>query len=421
MEMNGISGQASNKNGSLNNIMNQALRSLRLKLSAVRNAEVAKRPLILQLGKTADRKVLSALMRQRAVRQVSDDYPEQLRELFAIEHPKLVYQPDFEASFQDYLRSQSGKKDLMEQGNWVYYPWLSTLVHLLPERDFQRVRTARNRHLITEVEQKLYYDAVVGIAGLSVGNSVILAIVLQGGAKRIRLADFDRPALSNLNRIRAGVESLGLEKVLMTARQIYALNPYASLELYGEGLTEKNIKDFFSAKPKLTLLIDELDNIAMKYLIREHARKNHLPVIMGADNGDNVVVDIERYDLNSKTPFFHGRLGRVNYQMLKNLDKFGIGRTITRHIGPENVTERMQQSLLDMGRGIVSWPQLGGAALLNGSALAYCARKIATAQPVEKKRSLISLDAALDPQYTGNAAKRRRRRIVKDFKKLFGL
>src|SRR3990172_820661 len=82
MEMNGISGQASNKNGSLNNIMNQALRSLRLKLSAVRNAEVAKRPLILQLGKTADRKVLSALMRQRAVRQVSDDYPEQLRELF---------------------------------------------------------------------------------------------------------------------------------------------------------------------------------------------------------------------------------------------------------------------------------------------------------------------------------------------------
>src|SRR5258708_9015345 len=164
------------------------------------------------------------------------------------------------------------------QGNWVYYPWLATLVHLIEDVDFQRVRTARNRNLINEEEQKKFYNSVVGVGCLSVGNSVTLAIVLQGGAKHLRLADFDALALTNLNRIRGGVESLGLKKVEMTARQIYALNPYAEIEIFPDGLNPNNIEKFFSGPPKLDIVIDELDNIAVKYLIREQAKKYGVPV-----------------------------------------------------------------------------------------------------------------------------------------------
>src|SRR6185369_4562465 len=106
-----------------------------------------------------------------------------------------------------------------------------------------------------------------------------------------KLADFDTLALTNLNRIRGGVESLSLRKVEMTARQVYALNPYAEIELFPDGLNEGNIDKFFS-DPKLDIVIDELDNIAVKFLIRQSAKKYKTPLVMGADNGDNAVVDV---------------------------------------------------------------------------------------------------------------------------------
>ena len=142
---------------------------------------------------------------------------------------------------------------------------------------------------------------------------------------------------------------------------------------------------------------------------------------MAADNGDNAVVDVERYDTHPQTPFFHGRMGRVSYEMLSSLDKFGIGKMITKHVGPENVTERMKASLLEMGKTIVSWPQLGGAALINGAAVAYCVRKILNGQPLEQNRALISLDEKLVPNYNSHGEKKKRAKSIRDFKKIFGL
>ena len=211
---------------------------------------------------------------------------------------------------------------------------------------------------------------------------------------------------------------LGVPKVEVTAREIYETNPYANVRIFSDGLTPKNIGRFFSG---LDIVIDELDNLAVKYLIREQAKRHRIAVVMAADNGDNAVVDIERYDLDPKTPFFHGRMGKVTYQQLKNLDKFGIGKMITKHVGPENVTERMQQSLLEMGKTIVSWPQLGGAALVNGAAVAYCVRKIVTGEPLERNRALISLDEKLVPGYGSRQEKKKRARIAQGFRKIFGL
>ena len=74
-----------------------------------------------------------------------------------------------------------------------------------------------------------------------------------------------------------------------------------------------------------------------------------------------------------------------------------------------------------MGKTIVSWPQLGGAALINGSAVAYCVRKILNKQPLERIRSLISLDEKLIPRYNSPLMKKKRKRITQSFKKIFGL
>lgn len=395
--------------------------SLEQVIAAKSRAAVRSSPLIFDLQNSEDRTRVSALLHDHKINRVVDDYEEELRECFQVTNPTLVYTPDCETKFQEYKKGEEGQIPLWQHGRWVYFPWNSTIAHILEPDAFQQVRTARNQNLITKEEQKKFYDAVVGVAGLSVGNSVILSIVLQGGGGYMRLADNDRLALSNTNRVRAGVESLGVPKTDVTARQIYAINPHANLELFSYGLTKENIARFFEGPPKLDVVIDEIDNLGVKYLIREHAKRLRIPVIMATDNGDNGMVDIERYDLDPDLEYFHGRWGRVTYEGLVNLDKREAGRMISSYVGPENVARRMQESLLEIGKTIVSWPQLGGAALLNGVAVAYAVRKIVNGQPIENNRAFISLDEQLDPTYNTPESKENHREATEQFKKLISL
>ncbi|MBI3589393.1 MAG: ThiF family adenylyltransferase [Candidatus Liptonbacteria bacterium] len=378
------------------------------------------KPVIFDLNKEEDKASISKLVDENKIHHVVDDYKEQLHELFAVKNPSKVFAPTFKDELLAHIAGLEQEKPLTNHGKWVYFPWISTFVHILDEEDFQLVRTARNKNLINAEEQEKFYNATIGIGGLSVGNSVALAVVLQGGGKRMKLADFDTLALTNTNRVRAGVENLGVRKVEVTARQIYQINPYAEIEIFPDGLTKENISQFFTGLPKLDIVIDELDNLAVKVLIREEAKKNRIAVVMAADNGDNGLVDIERYDLNPETPFFHGRMGDVSYEKLVNLDKMGIGRLIVQHIGVETVTNRVHESMPQIGRTIVSWPQLGGAALLNGSAVAYVVRKILNGQPIEENRALISLDEKLIPSYNSPIQKKKRLQSATAFRKIFG-
>lgn len=376
-------------------------------------------PHIFYLSSAEDQKKVRDLMENGKIQVTVDDYEEQELELFGINNPAKVYTSSFKEEFTLYYKKLQEKAPLYQNGAWVYFPWSSKLVHILNEDDFQKVRTARNKNLISEQEQEKFYNATVGIGGLSVGSSVAFALVLQGGAKHIKLADMDRLALSNTNRILMGIDNLGILKVEMVARKIYEINPYAKVDIFPEGLHLENIDTFFDG---VDVMVDELDNIAVKYLIRETAKKYKVPVIMATDNGDNAVVDIERYDLADPVSYFHGRMGDdISYESLLHLDKFGIGKMATKCVGPENVTIKMQESLLEMGKTIVSWPQLGGAALINGAAVAYCIRKIVNNQAVESNRALISLDEKLIPTYHDKEEVKKREEAAKVFRSIFGL
>lgn len=376
-------------------------------------------PTVFTLSNKEDNEALIALFQEGKIQSTVDDYEEQQLELFGVNNPTKVYTPTFKEEFRDYYLSLQKDKTIYEDGNWVYFPWSSKLVHILSEDDFQKVRTARNKNLIDEEEQKKFYSTTVGIGGLSIGSSVAFLLTLQGGAKHIKLADMDRLALSNTNRILMGVDNLGVLKVEMAARRMYEINPYMKIELFREGLTPGNIDSFFDG---LDVVVDELDNIAIKYLIREKAREYKIPVLMGTDNGDNAVIDVERYDKEENIKYFHGNMGDdLSYDALLKLDKFGIGKMATRCVGTENVTVKMQESLLQMGKTIVSWPQLGGAALINGTAIAYCIRKIANGQPLENNRALINIDEHLIPNYNEESEAKRREDAAETFRKIFGL
>src|SRR3989344_4671623 len=131
------------------------------KINEINKKELSDEPIIFDLGKKNDQNKLDELLENGLVNQVSDDYVEQLKELFAIKNPTLVYTPDFGNKFKDFLKNTDKKIPLQKRGRWVFFPWLSSLAHILEKKDFQSVRTARNCYLISPKEQEIFYKAVI--------------------------------------------------------------------------------------------------------------------------------------------------------------------------------------------------------------------------------------------------------------------
>ncbi|WP_282204293.1 ThiF family adenylyltransferase [Kitasatospora fiedleri] len=108
------------------------------------------------------------------------------------------------------------------------------------------MRTDRNRDKITREEQRHLLGRRIGVIGLSVGSSAALTCAMEGVGGSFRLADFDRLSLSNLNRLRAGVHEIGLEKTVICARRLYELDPYLDVSVHRHGVSEESIEEFFA-------------------------------------------------------------------------------------------------------------------------------------------------------------------------------
>lgn len=383
------------------------------------------RPLYFQLSDPQHQLDLTSLLESGQVREVIDALPEAIEDLFKIDFPFVApNSPEFAKTQEKYRQTRWPGEPAMT-GVWVYYPWRQTLVHLPEAADYLKLRTARNKFLITAEEQQAFYEAKIGIAGLSVGSSVVQAIVLSGGGRHLRLADHDTLAITNLNRLPGSVCDLTRDKGLMAARRAYEVNPYQEIDLFLQGLTEETMANFFGqGETQLDLFIEEMDSIKLKIDSRFYARERRIPVIMATDNGDNTIIDVERFDLEPDRPLFHGT---VDEERLRNIpanppmsEKVKLANAI---VGPD-VTPRMQYSLTMVGSKLPAWPQLGNAATLSGAAISYVARRILTGQPMPSGRYEVNFDADIDPDYHTEAARQERAEkkadFIAGFKLIFG-
>lgn len=318
---------------------------------------------------------------------VVDQIDSQVSDLIKLENPEIQFAKE---ELNTRVKSFFEKQERDFYGNWVYYPWKQTLVHLLSEEDFIKVRTVRNNYKISPNEQQELSKKRIGIVGLSVGQSIALAVALERSCGELRLADFDTLELSNLNRLKAGVTSLGLEKVVIAAREIADIDPYLKVTLFREGVNYKNVDEYITGNGKLDLLIDECDSFDIKLLLREKAKEYQVPVMM--DTSDRGMLDIERFDLTPEREIFHGFLGKVNPESLKNLttsQRVTFGLKIT---GLETLSPRMKASLLEVGQSITSWPQLASAVFLGGASAAHVGRRLLLGEKIESGRYYVDLD-----------------------------
>jgi hypothetical protein len=324
---------------------------------------------------------------------IIDKVKDQIEELFLLRNPKYRFIKDYQEDLELFLKKFLKGKDLQKIGYWIYYPWNNYLVRSLDEKLLFEIRTARNLYLISKEEQRRFYNSRIAVAGLSVGSHSALTITMTGGSKFLKIADPDEISASNLNRIRTGMHNIGVNKAVAVSRQIYEINPFAKLEVFSEGINEKNIEKFL-LKPKVDLLIEEMDNLYLKIKIREIAKKHKIPVIMTTDNGDNIIVDIERYDLKPNYPILHG-LVQFTSNDLKSIPPQEIPKYATKIAGADLATPKMLHSILEVGKSIYSWPQLGNAATLCGVVLTYLARKIVNREKIIEGRIDFNVDKLL--------------------------
>ena len=286
-------------------------------------------------------------------------------------------------------------------GEWFYYPWLNRLVHFPPKDQLRALRTSRNRNLINVEEQAKLYDSTILIIGMSVGSNVVEALVGQGIGSKLVLVDMDTLEPSNLNRIRSPYHHIGLHKVEAVSRKVWEIDPYIEIVAENNGLSDDNIGRLIHDN-QVDVIVDEMDDLRMKILLREAAKGAGLPVVMAADDGDGALIDIERYDLRPETPVFMGQIPEDILEKIKagGIPRAELGRMIGQYfVGLENIPARMFESLAEVGKTLPSWPQLGGAATLAGVSLAYAIRRIILGDPLKEGRTLVSLEEKLDSDF----------------------
>jgi len=277
----------------------------------------------------------------------------------------------------------------------VLFPWRSTIVRLPGADLFWRLRTARNRYLIDESEQRQWSAALIGIAGLSVGASVLAASSLTG-ARRFRLAEGDTLGPTNLNRLTGSVCDLGEPKLTLAMRRTFEADPYSDIQAFPAGYTPGTADAFIGSggTERLTVLVEEMDDLALKVGIRVKARAARVPVVMVTDNGDNAILDVERFDQDPGYPLFHGLAGDLAANPADLNDPIQRVNIASAIVGSQ-ITPRTRFSLTQVGRTLPSWPQLGTAATAGGALGALASRYIACGVPLESGRYRVDLDETL--------------------------
>ncbi len=311
------------------------------------------------------------------------------REWFKCAHPDSS-----DAAADAAFSAREGSSSTGRYGTVVWYPWRSKALLLLEEPEFIAVRTNRNRNKIRGDEQAELGGKSVGIVGMSVGRSVAMALAMERIAGRLHLADADTLELSNLNRIPGSLFELGESKLISAARAIAEIDPFLEVEVWPKGFAPEVMSDFLGG---LDLVVDACDSPNAKALLRLGARDRRMPLIM--ETNDRGMVDIERYDLETTEEFLHGRITAEQITELANGGDW-TPELLDAFVDLSAISDRAKESLSEMGKTLIGWPQLHSDVALGAGMAAIVARRILLGEDIEDQRIRFDLNEQLSIAHT---------------------
>ena len=344
------------------------------------------------LKRKSDQKKFEKLKRQGV--QIIDTLTSQLTDLLKIKHPLTDLKPK---ALKQLTKIHTHHIPLHQYGNWFYYAWNNTLVHVLPEDEFIEVRTNRNKYKISHAEQMQLKQKKIGIVGMSLGSAIALALATERNFGEIRLADFDEIELANLNRLPFGVQCIGMSKALLTARKISEIDPYLRVKVFEQGIDRQTIMDFIDPQDKLDLIIEECDDVEIKFLTRLAAKKHCIPVLM--ETNGRPMLDIERFDLEPERPIFHGWIEDLNHwkwseiQALSRREKMSY---LLRFVRDEGLTDILRVSLSEMGKSLTGYCQPASTFTIGSGLSCEATRKILLGKHQQSGRYIMDVDGWID-------------------------
>jgi|GEM_PF-2586956 len=281
---------------------------------------------------------------------------------------------------------------------------------------FSNLASVRNRNLITEKEQKILNNTVVAFFGLSVGSHAAITWVMESRANKVKIADPDRVSATNLNRLRTSYKSIGKYKTDILKTEMLGINPTCVVTSLRKTTPQNMIK--LCENSKTHIIIDSVDDLKSKLILRKVARRKKIPLIMATDVGDNVIIDIERHDM-METSFFNGRAKQIENIDFDKLSLRGRLELIHQIVGFKEHSSRMLLSLTQIGEELPTWPQLGATAAIAGGLITTTIKKIILGEVIPSGRYFLSTDQIFNGKYFTGEEEVRRKKLIKkitDFK-----
>ena len=326
-----------------------------------------------------------------------------------LDKKRRTLRDEFNDEWKQYSRAlEQAVNGTFDYGTYAYYEERNDLVRFCPARWHRVVSIASSSKLIADPKNTLSWSEIrsilenttVAVAGASVGNNILHLAVMDLRPLHVKIADKSLYKMENMNRVRLGywdvvqsnaertqlTDSLLRNKALVTASQLYSIDPYLTVHAYPEGVHEGNAKRFFGGgnnEPAADIIIEEVDDPKIKIYLREEARRRGIPLLMASDFGSCVQLDVLRYDKNKKLSLTYETQDRdLRERMREVKNQPGNRKTFFKFVdalvGTDYRTDELKK-IIELRTEIPTStiiPQLGSTAAVAGGIMAEAIARI---------------------------------------------
>lgn len=311
---------------------------------------------------------LLELVNDNRISRVVDPINDIAGDLYELHNPDKLDDIESRSSFVEEILREGDNF-----GEWFYFPWNDSLIRYPNKNDHYELRTFRNKHLITNLEQQKLRQSTIAFAGLSVGSNIVDQVHRSGIGDTYIIMDKDILSPTNLNRVYATMGQVGLSKVDVVARKISELDPYTRQVHCRDGYSREAEDIINTYSPGI--LVEEVDDLSVKAQMRQFAHNTKTPLVSVGDMDDRSILDIERHDLHKVSPF-NGKLSERDFNGLIAGDIRDIDKVMMKIIGIRNLSPRLIESAMAKGVDIAGFPQLGSTASAGAAMATFAIREI---------------------------------------------
>lgn len=288
-----------------------------------------------------------------------------------------------------------------DYGSYVLDLARGDLYIVAPEQWHRLALVTSNAMLLADPEVRLAWQevrrrlegAVVGFVGLSVGGNVLEGWLREARPQRVKLADPDWVEVTNFNRgermslrhiaaprsarfdVRNPFDTPRVAKAEYIAYEQHLVDPYATFFVYGEGVTRANIDRFLlgdgAGEPRVDIVVEEMDDLEMKVLVRERCRAHGIDVLMLSDFGHRVHVLWNCFRGAPDAPIAFSGTDAALYESVravKSGERSGLFEFIEGLCGGDFAADQFQAWMLGQGeQPTSSLPQSGATAMASGA------------------------------------------------------